>query len=109
MGLLVRPTQDAPFTVLDDRFALTGGGLREVSALGRPLLNGGELASYQVAFAVVHPGDVVSVKSPGLQEIGPESYVTVVRLPLSANRGSTWLDVTGGSTTVKVPIDASSG
>ena len=109
MGLLVRATPDAPFTVLDDRFVRQDGGLRELSALGRPLLKGGKPAPYEIAFAVVHAGDVVSVKSPGLQEPRTPSYAILARVTLSATRAATSLVITGGSRTVNVPLDASSG
>ena len=109
MALLVRATPDAPFTVLDDRFVRQNGGLRELSALGRPLLKGGKLAPYQIVFAVVHAGDVVTVKSPGLAQPGTPSYAILARVPVSATRGDTSLVITGGSTTVNVPLDASSG
>jgi hypothetical protein len=109
MALLVRATPDAPFTVLDDRFVRQNGGLRELSALGRPLLKGGKPAPYNIAFAVVHPGDVVSVKSPGLKEPGTPSYAILAQVPLAATRSDTSLVITGGSTTVNVPLDPSSG
>jgi hypothetical protein len=109
MGLLVRAAPNAPFIVLDDRFVRQNGGLRELSALGRPLLKGGKPAPYQIAFAVVHAGDVVSVKSPGLQEPGTPSYAILARVPLSATREDTSLVITGGGKTVNVPLDPSSG
>jgi hypothetical protein len=109
MALLVRAMPDAPFTVLDDRFVRQNGGLRELSALGRPLLKGGKPAPYKIVFAVVHPGDVVSVKSPGLQEPGTQSYAILARVPLAATRGDTSLVITGGSRTLSVPLDPSSG
>ncbi|BEP15899.1 hypothetical protein acdb102_42100 [Acidothermaceae bacterium B102] len=109
MALLVRATPGAPFTVLDDRFVRQNGGLRELSALGRPLLKDGTTAPYQIAFAVVHPGDVVSVTSPGLQRPATPSYAGLARVPLSATRADTSLRITGGSTTVNVPLDPSSG
>nr|MBA3907745.1 PASTA domain-containing protein [Pseudonocardiales bacterium] len=109
MALLVRASPNAPFTVLDDRFVRQSGGLRQLSALGRPLLEDGTPAPYQIAFAVVHDGDVVSVKSPGLKAPASPSYAILARVPLSATRGNTSLVVTGGSTTVRVPLDPSSG
>jgi hypothetical protein len=76
--------------------------------LGRPLLKGGKPATYQIAFAVVHPGDVVSVKSAGVQQTGTPSYAVLTKVPLAATRADTSLVVTGGSTTVNVPLDPSS-
>jgi hypothetical protein len=109
MALLVRAAPNAPFTVLDDRFVRQDGGLRQLSALGRPLLKGGKPAPYKIAFAVVHAGDVVSVKSPGLKQPGTPSYAILARVSLSATRTDTTLVITGGSRTVSVPFDPSSG
>jgi hypothetical protein len=109
MALLVRATPDAPFTVLDDRFVRQNGGLRQLSAMGRPLRKGGTPAPYQIVFAVVHPGDVVSVKSPGIKPPRTPSYAILTRVPLSATRADTSLVVTGANKTVSVPVDPSSG
>lgn len=109
MALLVRATTDAPFTVLDDRFVRQDGGLRQLSAFGRPLLKGGKPAPYKIAFAVVHPGDVVTVNAPGLATPATPSYAVLARVPLSATRAGTSLVITGGSRTVTVPLDPSSG
>jgi hypothetical protein len=106
LAILLRAAPGAPVTVVDDRPTPQGGGLRELSALGRPALANGQPATSRIAFAIVHPGDTVEVRSSvATPQPGPFTYVTFTPLPVAADQDNTALRVHGANATVTVPID----